>query len=314
MSTNYISNDYIKFIKTFIVNKCVSKYCKKILNTSKDEHLHEDFQTTYMQNIKKYIYDLDTWSKIMAELYTPIQYLTYLYKTTDSDYLIHTETENVFLMKTFQEYIDSAVTLQKVGAYDYQLFIASMKKPEFKPTNNSYSSWSMTDKEINPSPEGADLNLHRFKPTKNSIRTADSHSLWSMTDKEINTSPEGADLNLHRFKNNLVTKYDEYIFENKIKNYLVYVTNLYLSIKFNEANVTNFTDREKLEIENCINVIPFLEFLCKREQMGNSGADGVYENEDGGGLVLHKKDMVVDEQIQWIENETIHYINDNMFM
>lgn len=277
MSTTNISNEYITFIKTFIVNKCVSKYCKKILNTSKDEHLHEDFQTTYMQNIKKYIYDLDTWSKIMAELYTPIQYLTYLYKTTDSDYLIHTETENVFLMKTFQEYIDSAVTLQKVGAYDYQLFIASMKEPEFKPTNNSYSSWSMTD-------------------------------------KEINTSPEGADLNLHRFKNNMVAKYDEYIFENKIKNYLVYVTNLYLSIKFNDTNVTNFTDREKLEIENCINVIPFLEFLCKREQMGNSGADGVYENEDGGGLVLHKKDMMGDQRIQWIENETIHYINDNMFM
>jgi hypothetical protein len=112
----------------------------------------------------------------------------------------------------------------------------------------------------------------------------------------------------------MVAKYDEYIFENKIKNYLVYVTNLYLSIKFNDTNVTNFTDREKLEIENCINVIPFLEFLCKREQMGNSGADGVYENEDGGGLVLHKKDMVGNERIQWIENETIHYINDNMFM
>jgi len=275
MSTTPITSDYIKFIKTFIVNKCVSKYCKKILNTSKDEHLHEDFQTTYMQNIKKYIYDLDTWSKIMAELYTPIQYLIHLYKTTETHF--NTETENVFLMKTFQEYIDSSITLQKVGAYDYQRVIASMKEPEFKPTNNSYSSWSMTD-------------------------------------KEINTSPEGADLNLHRFKNNMVAKYDEYIFENKIKNYLVYVTNLYLSIKFNDTNVTNFTDREKLEIENCINVIPFLEFLCKREQMGNSGADGVYENEDGGGLVLHKKDMVGNERIQWIENETIHYINDNMFM
>jgi hypothetical protein len=147
-------------------------------------------------------------------------------------------------MKTFQEYIDSAVTLQKVGPYDYQRFIASMKEPEFK--------------------------------------------------------------------NNMVTKYDEYIFENKVKNYLVYVTNLYLSIKFNDKNVTNFTDREKLEIENCINVMPFLEFLCKREQMGNSGADGVDQHDDG--LVVYKKDMVVDQRIQLIENETINYINDNMFM
>ena len=39
-----------------------------------------------------------------------------------------------------------------------------------------------------------------FKPTKNLIRPADSHSSWSMTDKEINPSPEGANLNLHRFK------------------------------------------------------------------------------------------------------------------
>ena len=39
-----------------------------------------------------------------------------------------------------------------------------------------------------------------FKPTKNLIRSADSHSSWSMTDKEINPSLEGADLNLYRFK------------------------------------------------------------------------------------------------------------------
>jgi hypothetical protein len=46
--------------------------------------------------------------------------------------------------------------------------------------------------------------------------------------------------------------------------------------------------------------------------MGNNGADGVDENDDG--LVVHKKDMVVDQRIQLIENETINYINDNMFM
>ena len=40
----------------------------------------------------------------------------------------------------------------------------------------------------------------RFKPTKNLIRPADSYSSWSMTDKEINPSPDGADLNLQRFE------------------------------------------------------------------------------------------------------------------
>ena len=42
-----------------------------------------------------------------------------------------------------------------------------------------------------------------LKPTKNLIRTADSYSTRSMTDKEINPSPEGADLNLQRFKSRI---------------------------------------------------------------------------------------------------------------
>ena len=44
------------------------------------------------------------------------------------------------------------------------------------------------------------LHLFLFKPTKNLIRPADSHSSWSMTDKEINPSLGEADLNLQRFK------------------------------------------------------------------------------------------------------------------
>ena len=38
-----------------------------------------------------------------------------------------------------------------------------------------------------------------FKPTKNSIRTADLNSSWSVTDKEMNPSTESADSNLQRF-------------------------------------------------------------------------------------------------------------------
>ena len=230
MSNNHITDDYIKFIKTFIVNKCVSRYCKQILNQSNDDNLHEDFHTTYLKNIKKYIYDPDTWNKIMIELYTPIKYLIYLYKTTEHKF--NADTENVFIMKTFQEYIDSYITLQKVGAYDYQRFIASMKEPEFK--------------------------------------------------------------------NNLVEKYEEYIFENKVKNYLIYVTKLYLSIKFNDVNVTCFTDHEKLEIEHSIDIMPFLEFLFHREQ-NMKGRDNTH-------------DTIHDKRIQLIENETINYINNNMFM
>jgi len=39
------------------------------------------------------------------------------------------------------------------------------------------------------------------KPTKNVKPQGGLNSSWSMTDKEINPSPEGTDLNLQRFKN-----------------------------------------------------------------------------------------------------------------
>jgi putative phage-type endonuclease len=44
------------------------------------------------------------------------------------------------------------------------------------------------------------LNQREIKPTNNLIRPEDSQCSWSMTDKEINPSPDEPDLNLQRFK------------------------------------------------------------------------------------------------------------------
>ena len=44
----------------------------------------------------------------------------------------------------------------------------------------------------------------RFKPAKNSIRTADLYSSGFVTDNDLNSSTFGADLNLHRFKSGAV--------------------------------------------------------------------------------------------------------------
>jgi hypothetical protein len=85
----------------------------------------------------------------------------------------------------------------------------SSTQKTFKPTRNlirhrfaedSSSSWSMTNEEINPSPNGAYLNQRRIKSAP-----ADLTSSGSMTDKEMNAAPEGrfqifSGLNLHRFK------------------------------------------------------------------------------------------------------------------
>jgi len=43
-----------------------------------------------------------------------------------------------------------------------------------------------------------------FKPAKNSIRTADLYSSWFVTDNDLNSSTKGADLNLHWFKGDTV--------------------------------------------------------------------------------------------------------------
>ena len=47
------------------------------------------------------------------------------------------------------------------------------------------------------------MSKNPFKPTKNSIRCADLNSSWSVTDKEMNPSTEGADSNLQRFNSKL---------------------------------------------------------------------------------------------------------------
>lgn len=45
-----------------------------------------------------------------------------------------------------------------------------------------------------------------FKPAKNSIRTADLYSSWFVTDNDLNPSTFGADLNLQRFNKNAIQK------------------------------------------------------------------------------------------------------------
>lgn len=43
-----------------------------------------------------------------------------------------------------------------------------------------------------------------FKPAKNSIRTADLYSSWFVTNNDLNSSTKGADLNLHWFKDETI--------------------------------------------------------------------------------------------------------------
>jgi hypothetical protein len=97
--------------------------------------------------------------------------------------------------------------------------------------------------------------LDNFKPTKNLIRPAEPHYSWSMTDKEINPSPEGADLNLQRFKANI--PHNRFSIKSKkfLKDIFILMVqgNEYFEKHKNKINV-NVSD--KIPIGNDFNYMP----------------------------------------------------------
>jgi len=173
----------------------------------------------YKENILKYRYEPDVWKEILNMIHVPMKYLVQLYKNID--YEIPQHSIQVYEYKTFQEYVDTYVTLQKAGSYNYQQFIKSMKDPEFK--------------------------------------------------------------------NKVVEKYETSLYENKIKNYIIYVINLYLTAKTNAHQI--FTDREQLEMDITVDIMPYLEYISKRD------------------LHTNKHDI----KTGCIEVDTIDYINDSLF-
>ncbi len=207
------STDYIHFIKTFIANKCYTNYCNMMLKKSNEEG------SDYKENILKYRYEPDVWKEILNMIHVPMKYLIQLYKTID--YEIPQHSIQVYEYKTFQEYVDTYVTLEKAGSYNYQQFIKSMKEAEFK--------------------------------------------------------------------NKVVEKYEISLYENKIKNYIIYVINLYLTAKTNTHQI--FTDREQLEMDISVDIMPYLEYISKRD---------LHTNKD-------------DIKTGCIELDTIDYINDSLF-
>ena len=207
------STEYIHFIKTFIANKCYMNYCNIMLKKTNEEG------SDYKENILKYRYEPDVWKEIMNSIHVPMKYLVQLYKKID--YQIPQHSIQVYEYKTFQEYVDTHVTLEKAGSYNYQQFIKSMKEPDFK--------------------------------------------------------------------NKVVEKYDTELYENQIKNYIVYVINLYITAKTNTHQI--FTDKEQLEMDITLDIMPYLEYISKRD------------------LHINKHDI----KTGCIEVDTIDYINQSLF-
>ena len=257
------NTEYIKFIKTFIANKCYIKYClhnctfktptswaviseqsdtdcavemrNNCITISQTNNIEEFHRIQLMENKN----DEKIWNKIMNEMHIPIKYLTLLYKTTKYGIPIH--NINVFKQQTFQEYIDSLISLKTVGSYEYQRFIKSMQ------------------------------------------------------DKS--------------FKNKMIDKYNETIYTNIIKNYIIYVIQLYLARTTN--NSTIFTDEEYDEMDISIDLIPYVEFLSKK----NLSIDNFryYQEDEIEEKQYIKKNLIEELYNENLELETIKFINNSLY-
>ena len=188
-------------------------YCNMMLKKTNEEG------SDYKENVLKYRYEPDVWKEIMNSIHVPMKYLVQLYKKID--YQIPQHSIQVYEYKTFQEYVDTHVTLEKAGSYNYQQFIKSMKEPDFK--------------------------------------------------------------------NKVVEKYDSELYENQIKNYIVYVINLYITAKTNTHQI--FTDKEQLEMDITLDIMPYLEYISRRD------------------LHINRHDI----KTGCIEVDTIDYINNSLF-
>jgi hypothetical protein len=136
----YITTDYVLFIKNFLINFGYTKYCKLVYE--RDDHEIQDYKKYLIDTLD----DIEIWDKLFDELYYPFKYFHTIMTDEeiiyDRNYFLgnHTShTSHIYKCLTFQEYIDSKITLKRVGPADYTNFIKNMTKENFR--NNLISQY-----------------------------------------------------------------------------------------------------------------------------------------------------------------------------
>lgn len=86
-------------------------------------------KTRFYHEEETVVLDIAVWSQIFnnTQIKYPLIYCSGLVATLSPMNVIYPS-------KTFQEYVDSIATLQKMGSYDYMEFCNSMKNSDFKKT------------------------------------------------------------------------------------------------------------------------------------------------------------------------------------
>ena len=176
-SIQHITTDYVLFIKNFLINFGYTKYCKLVYE--RDDHEIEDYTPLKnsirpadefssklpvtisndaplerpilnLHGYKKYLVDtlddIEIWDKLFDELYYPFKYFYTIMSDEEiiknanyHDFILGKHTSNTYKCVTFQEYIDSKITLKRVGPADYTNFIKNMTKESFR--NNLISQY-----------------------------------------------------------------------------------------------------------------------------------------------------------------------------
>jgi len=128
-----VTPQYYLFIKSFLVNMCYNEFTKMVYekNSTRDALI-------------EFIADVDVWNAIFykKEIRTTLRYFTELYSLFENTF--EDSVENTFVeplcgrtvplyeTETFQDYIDSSVKFESVGAYDYQMFTKNMGEHNFR--------------------------------------------------------------------------------------------------------------------------------------------------------------------------------------
>jgi len=132
------SPEYIHFIKTFIVNACYMEYCNQIYEKSYLLTAHE-IENEYKSLLESFSNDKETWEKVFNKNYDLINY--YLHLTTnfqnilyENDIIYYNQTQlaNIYLQKSFQEFIDTIEEQKNQYDETSNKFMKSMKNKKFK--------------------------------------------------------------------------------------------------------------------------------------------------------------------------------------
>ena len=133
------SPEYIHFIKTFIINACYMDYCNQIYEKSCLLTAHE-IDNDYKTLLESYNTNKEIWEKVFNKNHDLIHY--YFHLTTNFQNILNNENEmvyynqtqlaNVYVQKTFQEFIDTIEEQKSQYNDTTNKFMVSMKNKNFK--------------------------------------------------------------------------------------------------------------------------------------------------------------------------------------